>query len=257
MNRPDRPCRMGPPSYVCWFRNPMNTIVIYVTWSPVVARLWILCTNCGAVAILDRNVVSHCGAVRILCRKWAAVVALWPFWIVTWSFAAAKPQKVANNPSAAMQLQAGKLLPQLHPPPHRLEVTVNRNRNLWMFCETALQSLTWNQHQQVRVDDVDLLSASISQYRWRAQSCELASSRGDGQGDFWSRNLFVISAINHGIQPLITQLNAIDWGPHPVVFSTFLRTPRVARCSTNQLGIDAVKDRESHLLNCTRWLNLV
>ena len=70
-------------------------------------------------------------------------------------------EKVANDPSAAMQLQAGKLLPQLHPPPHRLEVTVNRNRNLWMSCEAALQSLTWNQHQQVRVDDVDLLLGPV------------------------------------------------------------------------------------------------
>ena len=57
MNRPDRPCRMGPPSYVCWFRNPMNTIVIYVTWSPVVAR----------------------------CEFCAQIVARWPFWIVMWS----------------------------------------------------------------------------------------------------------------------------------------------------------------------------
>ena len=31
------------------------------------------------------NVVSRCGAVRILCTKWAGVVARWPFWIVTWS----------------------------------------------------------------------------------------------------------------------------------------------------------------------------
>ena len=41
--------------------------------------------HCGAVAILNRNVVSRCGAVRILCTKWAGVVARWPFWIVTWS----------------------------------------------------------------------------------------------------------------------------------------------------------------------------
>ena len=40
---------------------------------------------CGVVAILNRNVVSRCGAVRILCTKWAGVVARWPFWIVTWS----------------------------------------------------------------------------------------------------------------------------------------------------------------------------
>ena len=44
-------------SYVCWFRNPMNTIVIYVTWSPVVAR----------------------------CEFCAQIVARWPFWIVMWS----------------------------------------------------------------------------------------------------------------------------------------------------------------------------
>ena len=41
--------------------------------------------RCGAVAILNRHVVSRCGAVRILCTKWAGVVARWPFWIVTWS----------------------------------------------------------------------------------------------------------------------------------------------------------------------------
>ena len=37
-------------------------------------------------------------------------------------------------------------------------------------------------------------------------------------------NTIVISTINHRIQPLINQLNAIDWGPHPVCFfqSTFL-----------------------------------
>ena len=44
--------------------------------------------------------------------------------------------------------------------------------------------------------------------------------------------------------------------PSCSLFHIFKNAP-VARCSTNQLGIDAVKDRESHLLNCTRWLNLV
>ena len=42
------------------------------------ARVW-----CGDH--LDRNVVSRCGAVRILVAKWAGVVARWPFRIVTWS----------------------------------------------------------------------------------------------------------------------------------------------------------------------------
>ena len=42
---------------------------------------------CGA--ILDRCAVPRCGAVRILCSQWAGVVMRWPFWIVTWSFAAA------------------------------------------------------------------------------------------------------------------------------------------------------------------------
>ena len=44
-----------------------------------------VCWRCGAVAILDRNVVSRCGVVRILCTKCAGVVARWLFWIVTWS----------------------------------------------------------------------------------------------------------------------------------------------------------------------------
>ena len=45
--------------------------------------------RCGAVAILARCAVPRCGAVRILCTQWAAVVMRWPFWIVTWSCAAA------------------------------------------------------------------------------------------------------------------------------------------------------------------------
>ena len=40
-------------------------------------------------------------------------------------------------------------------------MTVNRNRNLCIFCEAALQSLTWIQHQPVRVDDVDLLFGPV------------------------------------------------------------------------------------------------
>ena len=54
-----------------------------MTWSRVVARQSGLA--CGAVAIFDRNVVFCCGAVRILCTKWAGVVARWPFSIVSWS----------------------------------------------------------------------------------------------------------------------------------------------------------------------------
>ena len=225
MNRPDRPCRMGPPSYVCWFRNPMNTIVIYVTWSPIVAR----------------------------CEFCAQIVARWPFWIVMWSPVVARCEFCAESGLPLWRCgHFGSLRgPSLRRSPRKLPTTRAQRcscKQESFFLSFILLRIVWKWQwigtetfgcfarqlfrvwhgtsTQVRVDDVDLLSASISQYRWRAQSCELASSRGDGQGGFCSSNLFVISAINHGIQPLITQLNAIDWGPHPVVFSTFLRTPR-------------------------------
>ena len=53
-------------------------------------------------------VVARC---EFCAQRGAGVAAMWPFWIVTWSFAVAKLQRVANSPSATMQLQAGKLLP--------------------------------------------------------------------------------------------------------------------------------------------------
>ena len=46
---------------------------------------------CSCPVSLGVRLAVWCGG-RILCSQWAGVVMRWPFWIVTWSFAAALRQ---------------------------------------------------------------------------------------------------------------------------------------------------------------------
>ena len=100
--------------------------------------------RCGAVAILDRCAVPRCGAVRILCSQWAGVVMRWPFWIVTWSFAAALCQflhaKCASRGCGVFAtnhrqfLFFGALLEE--------HVEAVRRRHIWCTVEADLRQKT-------------------------------------------------------------------------------------------------------------------
>ena len=116
-------------------------------------------SRCGAVAILDRCAVPRCGPVRILCLQWAGVVMRWPFWIVTWSFAAALCQFLRAKCAARgcgvfatnhrQFLFFGALLEE--------HVEAGRRRHIWCTVEADLRQkgrsiITCNPPFNERVD---------------------------------------------------------------------------------------------------------